>query len=200
MENLLIIFIKNPVLGKVKSRLAVTVGEDKALEIYRILLRHTYSVTRSVAVNKALYYSDYIEEDDMWEELNFKKHLQHTGNLGERMQKAFEEGFAQGYQRICIIGSDCYEITADIIRNAFDKLQINDVVLGPTEDGGYYLLGMRQLYTSLIENKRWSTNTVLSDTLTDISDQNLTVALLPTLTDIDEEKDLKSISFSVFGS
>jgi uncharacterized protein len=189
-KELLIIFIKNPELGKVKTRLAATLGPEKALIIYNQLLSHTRKITEKLPLPQALYYSDFIPAKDSWDSQVFRKQVQSGSNLGERMLRAFQEGFNEGYNRICIIGSDCFELTSEIILNAFKKLEEHDVVIGPAEDGGYYLLGMQELQPYLFANKSWSTEAVLQQTLDEIKLKGLSVALLPTLTDVDEEKDL----------
>jgi uncharacterized protein len=189
-KELLIIFIKNPELGKVKTRLAATLGPEKALIIYNQLLSHTRKITEKLPLPQALYYSDFIPAKDSWDSQVFRKQVQSGSNLGDRMLRAFQEGFNEGYNRICIIGSDCFELTSEIILNAFKKLEEHDVVIGPAEDGGYYLLGMQELQPYLFANKSWSTEAVLQQTLDEIKLKGLSVALLPTLTDVDEEKDL----------
>ena len=195
-KKLLLIFVKNVVLGKVKTRLAATIGPEKALNIYQLLLKRTYEVTVALSVSKAVYYSDYTVED-IFKPPYYEKHIQRGQDLGARMQHAFEQAFATGFDQVCIIGSDCYELTEDIIGQAFEKLARNDVVIGPAEDGGYYLLGMKKLHPALFTNKNWSTDSVLPDTLNNIKADGQSVALLPQLTDVDEEKDLSSIPVSL---
>ncbi|QNF35140.1 TIGR04282 family arsenosugar biosynthesis glycosyltransferase [Adhaeribacter swui] len=191
-KKLLLIFVKNAVLGKVKSRLAATLGSEKALEIYQLLLQKTFEVTVALPVTKAVYYSDYVTED-LFKPPYYEKYIQSEGDLGERMQNAFAQAFAAGYEQVCIIGSDCFELTESIIEQAFEKLAQNDVVIGPAVDGGYYLLGLKSMQESFFKNKNWSTDTVLEDTLNNVKTAGQTVALLPQLTDIDEEKDLVTI-------
>ncbi|RDC63160.1 TIGR04282 family arsenosugar biosynthesis glycosyltransferase [Adhaeribacter pallidiroseus] len=191
-KKLLLIFVKNAVLGKVKTRLAATIGPDKAYEIYQILLKRTFEVTVALPVTKVVYYSDYTSED-LFKPPYYNKHIQSGQDLGERMQQAFAQAFADGFREVCIIGSDCYELTEDILLQAFEKLERNDVVIGPAEDGGYYLLGMKELHPSLFTGKNWSTDSVLPDTLNNVKANGQSVALLPQLTDVDEEKDLSTI-------
>ena len=191
-KKLLLIFVKNAVMGKVKTRLAATIGPEKALNIYQILLKRTFEVTIALPITKAVYYSDYTSED-IFKPPYYEKHIQRGNDLGERMQQAFEQAFAVGFEQVCIMGSDCYELTEAIILQAFEKLERNDVVIGPAEDGGYYLLGMKELHHSFFTGKNWSTDSVLSDTLDNIKAKGQTVALLPQLTDVDEEKDLATI-------
>ncbi|PSR52596.1 glycosyltransferase [Adhaeribacter arboris] len=198
-KKLLLIFVKNSVQGKVKSRLAASIGEEKALQVYQLLLKRTYEITLTLPVTKAVYYSDYIQEDN-WSPPFYENYVQSGQDLGERMRHAFERAFTAGYEQVCIIGSDCYELTEEIIEQAFEKLERNDVVIGPAQDGGYYLLGMKTLHESFFTGKKWSTDSVLPDTLNNIKAAGQTVALLPELTDVDEEKDLVTIRELNFSS
>ena len=189
-KNAIILFTKNPELGKVKTRLAKTIGNERALEIYKKLLTHTQSIASPIDADKFVFYSDTINETDQWSAADYYKKLQFNGDLGQRMAAAFQEAFSLGYQSVCIIGSDCYELTSAIISEAFSKLADHDVVIGPTYDGGYYLLGMKLLYKPLFLNKSWSTDTVFSDTINDFDTLSLTSYRLIKLSDVDEEKDL----------
>jgi uncharacterized protein len=190
MKSGIIIFIRNPIAGKVKTRIAKTMGDEKALIIYNQLLAHTHGITRDLSCDKFIYYSDCTEQNDNWENDLFQKKVQQPGDLGERMSGAFLELFKEGYEKLLIIGSDCIELNEVIINNAFDILNNYEVVIGPSSDGGYYLLGMGSYFPGLFLNKKWSSSSVLSDTLKDLSASGTTVATLVTLNDIDEEKDL----------
>ncbi|MEO6169022.1 MAG: TIGR04282 family arsenosugar biosynthesis glycosyltransferase [Chitinophagales bacterium] len=192
-DSLLMIFVKNPIPGKVKTRLAKTMGEEKALEIYRQLLDHTHKVTQKLDVDKIVFYSDEVLPEDIWEEIIYEKKVQEGSDLGKRMVNAFKYAFSKGYRKAIIIGSDCFEITPKIINEAFAALPANNFVIGPSHDGGYYLLGMATLYASVFKNKRWSSDEVLHDTLVDIRNINGTYKLLKELTDIDTEADLDSV-------
>ena len=194
MRNALIIFVRNPVLGKVKTRLAAGIGDGKALQVYEYLLQHTQSITKNIPVTKFVYYADEVNDNDVWN--GFKKKLQHGDDLGERMQHAFQELFAAGFSKICIIGSDCFELTTEIVTTAFEKLGRTDVVMGPVMDGGYYLLGTNRLIPEFFTNKTWSTATVFADTLKDAAVLNISVTQLPVLNDIDTEKDLFNSSLA----
>lgn len=191
-ESLLMIFIKNPKLGAVKTRLAKTIGDEKALHIYFILLDHTHKVARRVNSDKVVFYSDFINNADEWRKDNFIQWLQKGETLGDKMSNAFLRAFKTGYKKVIIIGSDCLELNKDLIEDAFNLLDTKEVVLGPAKDGGYYLLGMKNFYATLFENKTWSSENVLLDTLLDLSNLDLSFKLLPTLSDIDDEKDLKA--------
>jgi hypothetical protein len=184
------IFIRNPEIGKVKTRLAKTIGNEKALHIYNLLLNYTNEVTKRVSADKAVFYSDYVNENDQWKKDGFIQFTQRGNELGEKMANAFLKAFSLGYKKVLIIGSDCFDLTENIITDAFTLLGENDLVLGPAKDGGYYLLGMKTFYPSLFQNKKWSTENVFTDTIADLAKLGLSFKLLPTLLDIDEEKDL----------
>ena len=189
-DRLLIIFVKNPQLGKVKTRLASTMGDQRALEVYLKLLEYTKAITRDLAVDKVVFYSEFVDRQDGWHSDTYLKQPQIAGDLGDKMKAAFEWGFRSGYREVCIIGSDCLELTPEIIMSGFQALGSDDAVLGPTKDGGYYLLGMKQLHAPLFTNKNWGTHTVGTATQDDLKELGLSYTLLETLTDVDHEEDL----------
>ncbi len=189
-KNLLIIFVKNAELGTAKTRLAKTVGDENALRVYQKLVSKTREIALAVEANTAVYYSTYIDEYDQFSQENFAKRLQMGDDLGERMKNAVQTGFNQGFEKVAIIGSDCWDLTSEIVQSAFSALDTNDVVFGPAKDGGYYLLAMRLMVEELFENKTWSTDNVLVDSILDVEQKNLTKSLLPTLSDVDYESDL----------
>jgi rSAM/selenodomain-associated transferase 1 len=183
-----LIFIKNPELGKAKTRLAATVGAERALSIYRQLLAHTRRVVRAVEARRLLYYSRFVDTQDEWSAAEFDKRLQVAGDLGLRMQQAFAEAFAEGGGPVLIIGSDCAELSPAIIEEAFRQLETHDIVIGPARDGGYYLLGMRTFTPAVFQDMEWSTAEVLQQTLARIPEGH-SYFLLPTLSDVDTEAD-----------
>lgn len=191
-KEALIIFIKNPVLGKVKTRLAATVGNEKALEIYRLLQARTNKITSPLIQDKWLFYSDEIETNDTWGNDEYHKQVQQGNDLGEKMLNAFKHCFDLGYEKVCIIGSDMMDITTSIIETAFSDLEKSDTVIGPAVDGGYYLLGMKKLHVPIFFNKKWSTESVLKSTLIDLKENNLSYYTLELLNDIDTEEDWKA--------
>ncbi|MGD1847740.1 MAG: TIGR04282 family arsenosugar biosynthesis glycosyltransferase [Salibacteraceae bacterium] len=191
LTNLLLIFAKNPDLGKAKTRLAKTVGDEAALRVYKALLAHTQGITQEVKVDKAVFYADRLgPENDGWRTDAFMREVQSGADLGVRMSTAFSWGFVQGYKRIVIIGTDCYELDAQGLENAFEALMDHDAVIGPAKDGGYYLLGLSDMLPSLFQDKNWSTDEVLPATLSDLEKGNAKVKLLTTLSDVDTEADL----------
>lgn len=187
-KNLIITFTRNPELGKVKTRLAKGIGETSALEIYKFLLEHTKNVLSKLDCDKAVYYSVKIRENDIWDSEVFSKHQQFGDDLGARMQNAFDNGFKKGYEKIIIVGSDLYDLNTEIINQAFKKLDTNDNVIGPAEDGGYYLLGMKTLNPSVFDIENWGTETVYKQTVSKLTSS---LYVLETLNDIDYVEDLK---------
>ncbi len=190
-RELLLIFARNPEKGKVKTRLARTVGEENALQVYLELMEHTARTVRPLEVDKVVHYSGFLTGNDPLNRSFLYKQLQVEGDLGERMASAFWNAFSNGYERVVIIGTDCYELSTDILRQAFKALRNDqDVVMGPAADGGYYLMGMTHYIDRLFRNKTWGSSDVLLDSLVDLRELDLQYHLLPTLNDVDEEVDL----------
>ena len=187
-KEALIIFVRNPVLGKVKTRIAATIGDENALAIYKHLLQYTKQIVSLVDVTKHIFYADELNGNDLWD--GNEKYLQSGVDLGDRLKNAFNCVFAKGYSKVIIIGSDCFELTPDILNSAFDKLNRSDIVIGPAKDGGYYLLGMGKPNPYLFDNIQWSTNRVLHETIEIMRENNLSFSLLTELNDIDEAKDI----------
>lgn len=191
MQQALIIFVRNPVKGKVKTRIAAEAGDDLALTIYINLLKHTQAITQHLLLDVFVYYADYINTADDWQVNEANKRLQQGNTLGERMHHAFFELFAAGYQNICIIGSDCMALTEAVITTAFVHLANGKQVLGPATDGGYYLLGLTRLLPAVFMNKEWSTASVKPQTIQDFVDAKEPYILLPQLPDVDTLADCR---------
>lgn len=188
-KKALIIFTRNPELGKCKTRLAKTIGDEGALEIYKHLLQHTANISKDIKADRYVFYSENIKKEDLWDNGIFRKKLQRGNDLGARMQNAFAELLDLGYEKVIIIGSDLLDLDAKNVNQAFETLDHHDLVIGPAQDGGYYLLGMRHLYPKIFSNKDWGTSSVLKDTLNDL--QNTDVHFLKELNDIDTFEDIK---------
>ncbi len=200
MENTLIIFIKNPRLGKVKTRLAATLGKEKALEIYLKLLSHTRLVALATKAERNLFYSDYIDNKDEWDNELFIKHLQDQNpDLGHKMFSAFMLLKSLGKKKVMIIGSDCLELTPDISNSSFKLLDENDAIIGPATDGGYYSVGFNlekldeKVLIQTFLNKKWSHNNVCLEATNGFEAQSVSFALLPTLSDVDVADDVLGI-------
>ena len=191
-KNLIIIFTRNPELGKVKTRLAKTIGDKSALNIYKFLLEHTEKTIRNISSDKTVYYSVKIRDNDLWDSSIYQKHQQQGEDLGIRMDNAFKNGFNNKYEKIIIIGSDLLDLRPEHIEKAFIKLDNHDIVIGPALDGGYYLLGLKKMYPQIFQDKDWGTASVRKNTLQDLNNEN--VFLLEELNEIDTYDDIKNIS------
>ena len=188
-NSLIMVFVRNPELGRVKTRLAKTIGDQAALEIYEILSKHTAKIISEIDSDKLIFYFEKIQDNDIWTVINCKKQIQTKGDLGQKMLDAFQYGFSFGYKKIIIIGSDLYSLRPKHIESAFEQLENYDVVIGPALDGGYYLLGLNSVIPEIFKQKQWSTSSILKDTLSDLKKFN--VNLLEPLNDIDTYEDLK---------
>ncbi len=187
-KRLLIVFMRNPVLGKTKTRLANDVGDRMAYEVYVKLLEHTHRVAKYAICDKIVYYSDKIIHNDIWEKELFMKAVQSKGDIGMRMEAAFAKAFSDGYQSVVVTGTDIFGLTTGIINMAFYKLKSNDFVIGPAKDGGYYLLGMNKMNYDLFRNKKWSSEIVYGQTIKNFGRSKY--YSLPELTDLDTLDDV----------
>jgi rSAM/selenodomain-associated transferase 1 len=191
LKNALIIFTRNPELGKGKRRLAATIGDTATLAIYIFLLDHTRSITSQLAVTKQVWYSEHIHKEDAWDNAVYDKYEQQGADLGERMQHAFETAF-KNHDKVIIVGSDMHDLTQADLEYAFKQLDRQDVVIGPATDGGYYLLGFNgRVPAGVFVNKEWGTDSVLKATLATLKD--IKIAQLTPRNDVDYYDDIKDI-------
>jgi len=188
-KTLLIIFVKNIKLGKVKTRLAKTIGNEGAFQVYKHLVQLTEDATEEVKAKKHIYFSDVIIDSKWQKEAKF---VQNGADLGGKMQNAFEKGFKDGFEKIILIGSDLPDISSEVIEDGFTALSNQEVVFGPAEDGGYYLVGMKKPHFSVFQNKQWSTDDLLKSTLLELKNKGIDYSLLKVLNDIDTFEDLKT--------
>ena len=191
-KNLIIVFVKNIKLGKVKTRLAKTIGNQAAFEVYSELVKITEHATKNLPHDKRVYFSDSII-DTKW--IDCDKAVQVGEDLGKRMQNAFQKGFADGYTNIILIGSDLPEIKATHLEKGLQSLMTHDIVFGPALDGGYYLIGLSKMYQFLFENKPWSESNLLAETIKEIKQKVVSYDLLEPLNDIDTYEDLQTSTF-----
>lgn len=189
----LVIFVKAPHVGHVKTRLAANIGESAACAAYKKMVEHLMGNLRALDTVEIRFSPDNaVEELREWLGERFEFQAQGNGDLGERLQRAFRESFAHGFSRVVIIGSDCPQLTCKDIVSAWNELACKDVVLGPAADGGYWLIGLRSNQAALFQNIPWSSEVVLETTLNRIRDAKLSYHFLRTLSDIDTENDWKS--------
>ncbi|MFY0603778.1 MAG: TIGR04282 family arsenosugar biosynthesis glycosyltransferase [Flavobacteriaceae bacterium] len=191
-KNLLIVFVKNIILGKVKTRLAKTIGDVGAFSIYSELFAITERASLKVNVDRNIYFSDVIIPSKWEQDMKF---VQQGEDLGMRMKNAFQHGFDKGYENIILIGSDLPNISKSIIDSGFEKLEHSDAVFGPAEDGGYYLIGLSKMNAAIFENKPWSQSALLDVTLQQLTAEETVFSLLTPLNDIDTFEDLVQSDF-----
>ena len=165
MKTALIVFVKNIGYEPVKSRIGHEVGSHMADAIYGELLQATRQLCGGLSHDIHVYYSHHIDDNDEWTGIAYARHLQaQEPDLGRRMKAAFED-LLPLYHKVAIIGSDCPYLSPAFIDEAFVALDTVDVVLGPSNDGGYYLLGMQSMTASLFKDISWSTSEVLGQSL-----------------------------------
>ena len=193
-ENLVIVFAKNIILGKVKTRLAKTIGNQEAFNVYRHLVEITErETTKMEHCDIHVYFSD-VSIEGSWP--NNVKFVQYGNNLGERMMNAFDESFKSGYKKVIGVGSDLPDLSAEIMTEGLQSLEANDTVFGPSEDGGYYLLGMKKLIPEIFIDKVWSTESLLDVTKSELDELGYSCKLLKVLNDIDTVEDLQNSSIA----
>ena len=190
-------FVRAPRRGTVKTRLAAAVGDDAALRIYRRLAEHAVAEARALAedgVEVRVHFTPADAEGEVraWLGPGVLYLPQARGGLGERMREAFARAFADGRRRVVIIGSDLPELDATLLRRAFALLDSHEAVIGPARDGGYYLLGLREMVEGVFAGIAWSTPTVLRETMARLAAAGIVPATLPALADVDEVGDLPS--------
>ncbi len=187
-KKALLIFARNPFSENIKTRLSLDLGKDKALEIYNSLLEITHESTKNLPFPIIIYWTESIPVLQIFQGNNFIHKIQTQGNLGEILNFALKQEF-QSFESICIMGSDCPELNEEKIKKAFIILESTDIVIGPSLDGGYYLLGMNQYFGDLFENIEWSTNRVFSKTLEILNNLKLRNVVLEKLSDVDYATD-----------
>lgn len=191
--RVILIFVRAPRAGRVKTRLAAEIGSAAALRIYRRLAEHT--VREALRLSGAEVYVHYTpadagEEVREWLGDGPAYLPQPEGDLGERLRYAFDEAWVAGADRVLVTGSDLPDVSAELLERAFSLLDSRAAVLGPARDGGYYLLALRRPVSGIFRQIDWSTNRVLAQTQDRLQAAGITPALLELLTDVDEVTDL----------
>ncbi len=193
IQTSLIIFLKYPDEGKVKTRLATVIGDYYAKEIYKLISSNIIEEIKKIEnVKIYIFYSgeNNSERFENWLGKEFNYLSQNGNDLGERMKNAFENVFSFGANKAIIMGTDIPGLNSKNISEAIRKLDKKDIVIGPSKDGGYYLLGMRNFYREIFEGIEYSNNMVYQRTLQKINKLKLEYESLIILQDIDTESDL----------
>lgn len=189
------VFTKFPAEGKVKTRLAKDMSSRFAASFFKVCAEHTFDELLKVkraGVDVFLFCPEDNEIDKVieWTGNNFIYYSQHGSDLGIKMYNAFFTVFNKGYEKVIIVGTDSPDISSKIIQNAISLLENYDVVIGPANDGGYYLLGLKSKLVDLFSGIKWSTKSVLDNTIEKLNNSELNYYMLDELTDIDTKEDL----------
>lgn len=190
----ILIFARTPEPGQVKTRLASVLGDDGALRTYVKLLAHTKVTVARSGFPARVHLAGEMPEQDLWSDAGFRRFPQTDGDLGERMSAAFTQAFADGVRSAVIVGTDCPALRADHLHLAMKALETHEAVVGPADDGGYWLLGLTSPVRAIFENKTWSGEHLLRDTLADFKALGMSVIRLETLRDVDTAADLDALA------
>jgi rSAM/selenodomain-associated transferase 1 len=195
MKNALIIFVKTPVPGLVKTRLQPDLTKRESAQVYIAFLKDldTKFYNRD---NYACWYAvspELFDEHLLGRIIHLDNYfLQNGCDLGERMNHAFQTLFSEGYNKVVLIGSDLPSLPSGIISQAFQKLDSNDCVIGPSRDGGYYLIALKNPLPTLFQGLVWSSSSVYNKTIKFLDKTGVTYFRLPELADIDTAEELIS--------
>lgn len=195
-REVVIVFLKAPVPGRVKTRLMPRLNAEEAAALYRAMAEDLLErLDRLRAVDLLLRVTPPSKMESMrrWLGKNRRLEPQRGSDLGARLAASFRAAFRSGYERVVIVGSDVPQVTSKTVRVALSLLRRHDVVIGPSPDGGYYLIGLCKPRPELFTHMPWSTSTVLPDTLRRISRLGLTVGRLPRLADLDLHSDARRL-------
>jgi rSAM/selenodomain-associated transferase 1 len=195
-DTAIIVFTRFPVEGKVKTRLAKNVGNKFAVSFFRACAEHTFKEllkVKEMGSDLFLFCSveNEIEQLMKWAGNNFKYYSQQGSNLGIKMYNAFNTVFKKGYKKAIIIGTDAPDISTNIMQSAISALDNYSVVIGPANDGGYYLLGFKSKLIDLFSGIEWSTDSVFDNTIEKLNNSEINYFMLDELTDIDTVEDLQ---------
>ena len=198
-QELFIIFTRYPEAGKAKTRLIPAMGAEGAAGLQRLMSEHIFAEGLKLAKKRQLKAEVHFDGGDLkkmnaWVPSGVICRKQYPGSLGDRLQSSFTQGITAGYDRIIIVGADCPFLSWKIVEKGFNYLKKRDLVLGPAQDGGYYLIGLSRGVSRLWSGVSWGTEFVLEQTLRKANELGLSFSLLPTLTDIDRPEDLKYLS------
>lgn len=194
-KNALIIFMKVPRLSEVKTRLQPELSFEDSLNLYKAMgedLLNKLAQSDNYTIYIHYWPADGLVDIENWLSKKFNYKAQQGLDLGRKLQHSFLEAL-NDFQKVCIIGSDLPTLQEEDILEAFEKLERVDVVLGPSVDGGYYLIALKELYSQIFQEIDWSTEFVLRQTLEKIEQQKLTVDQLPLKEDIDSYNDVLSL-------
>lgn len=192
--NTLLVFVRYPEPGKVKTRIAIELGAQKAAELYSLIAGSIIEGVSGSDMYQTAIYFDPPESEDRIRQWLGRSDLycepQSAGTIGERMSDAFDRAFSGGAQKAVLIGTDIPDLTGEIVADAFRLLDHEDAVIGPAEDGGYYLLGLKKPEPLLFKDIRWGSEVVFEQTIDRLKKLNIGYKSLDTLRDVDTARDI----------
>ncbi len=197
-QNALLVFVKYPTPRQVKTRLGQEIGYENAAGLYHDFVEYLFQrLDNELGIDCLVYYAPAEKEKEFRSWLGDHRYYlsQSDGNLGNRLVHGFEQGF-QTYSRIIAIGTDSPDLPIEYLDDAFHHLKENDVVLGPCDDGGYYLIGLSHPFPALFHNIPWSTSRVFETTLQKINRAGAMLEVLPKWYDVDTFDDLQRLAKS----
>lgn len=192
-DQAIILLSKYPEEGKVKARLAESIGAERATQFYRICCDKCFKAVKRIGgIDKFLFINESKNKEKTrdWVGDEFKIKFKKGESLGDEMFNSFQTIFQKKYKKIVILGTDIPDLSTDIVIKAFVELEKKDIVIGPSKNGGYYLIGMNEPLKDIFKNINWSSSEVLSQTIDIIKEMNLTYKLLEELMNIDYYQDL----------
>jgi len=191
-DSCVLLFVKWPAPGKVKTRLAKQLGEMRAAEIYRNFVLDILDTLRNLDVSLMICFepADALPELQNWLGRDYSYVVQSNGNLGKKMKNAFVQGFARAFSRLVLIGSDLPDLPADFFNLALSSLDTHDAVLGPSYDGGYYLIGFikHAFLPEAFDNVAWGTDRVFAHTVRILKRHQTKLFVLPVGTTLTPSK------------
>lgn len=192
MSHTLQIFVKHPIAGQTKTRLAAGIGHPQALKAYGLLLEKMKGIALSLQeeYDVEIWYGNMIPATDLWNDSPFPRFLQWGDDIGERMMNAMNQALDKGADKVVLVGSDLPHLTDEIVRQAFEALGEEATVFGPAEDGGYYLVGMTAMSPEIFTDMIWSVDDVLAESQQRLAMNSKTWAEVTTLNDLDTVEDL----------
>lgn len=191
-DSAVLVFVRAPEAGRVKTRLAAEIGAEAALRVYVRLAEHAAAEARASGAAVRVHFTPADAEAAVrgWLGEPAAYLPQAGGDLGERMRAAFEDAFAAGFRRVAVVGSDLPGLSAELLRRALTLLESREAVLGPARDGGYYLLGLRRMVPEPFRGIAWSTDSVFRETVARLRAVGVEPALLEEMADVDVAADL----------
>jgi len=196
-DTCVLCFVKYPEKGQVKLRLAVDLDEDVVVELYRNFVLDVVSILKKLDIQIYLCFSPVNAQKKFREWLgpSYSYVPQEGNDLGERMKNSFSHAFAEGFRRVILVGSDSPDLPSDFLRTAIRELQTHDMVLGPSSDGGYYLIGFRDdtFFPCVFDGISWSSSSVFEETIARVKNAGRSLSLLPAWSDVDIISDLKNL-------